>query len=189
MHIVDRPIPEKSKSAIESKLSEMGDYVKISYLQRALKSGLSLDTRKFVLLRLSGIYEVKKMYGESARLVKSAGEINTTFKEKIGDYIKSVELYVKAGNYQEANLVFAQALALGNSKDKLVMKTKLKDFYLIEAKICYNNDKRNNARLLYEKILTLDLGVEEKIDVQKNLLVLYDKLGLIREYYTLKNSM
>ena len=101
----ERPIDEKSKSQIEERLASMGDYVKMSYLQRALKSGLSLDTRKFVLFRLAGIYEARRMYNQAARMVKSAAEINTTFKEKIKDYIRSVELYIKAGNHMSVKSV------------------------------------------------------------------------------------
>ncbi|MCH7568835.1 MAG: hypothetical protein IIA87_05435 [Nanoarchaeota archaeon] len=189
MYSVDRPIAEKTKSEIEKKLIGMGDYVKMSYLQRALKSGLDFDTKKFVLLRLAEIYETRKMYMESGRLIKVAGEINTTFKEKIKDYMKSVEMYIKGENYQEADRIFAQALVLGNEKEKLEMKNKLKDCYLTQAEFYLSIGRRNYARKVYEKLLTLDLEFDERKEMQKKLLELYEKLGCIREYYSLKNSM
>lgn len=189
MEKLERPITEKTKSEIEKRLSEMGDYVKMSYLQRALKSGLDFDTRKFVLLRLAGIYEAKKMYLESARLIKSAGEINTTFKDKIKDYMRSIELYIKGLSYGEADIVFSQTLALGSDREKKELKNKLKDFYMTQAKIYFDAGKRYNAKKTYEKILTLDLNSNEKKEVQEKLLDLYNKLGNVRDYYSLKNSI
>jgi len=189
MEKLERPIAEKTKSEIEKRLEGMGDYVKMSYLQRALKSGLDFDTRKFVLLRLAGIFEAKKMYLESARLVKSAGEINTTFKNKIKDYMKSIELYIKGGNYQDADIVFSQALALGSDREKKELKNKFKDTYMMQAKIYFNTGKRSQAKITYEKILTLDLSPSEKKEVQEELLEIYNKLGNVREYYSLKKWM
>ena len=189
MEKLERPIAEKTKSEIEKRLSEMGDYVKMSYLQRALKSGLDFDIRKFVLLRLAGIYEAKKMYLEAARLVKSAGEINTTFKDKIKDYMHSAELYIKGGNYEEADLIFSQAFALGNLNERKELTNKKKNLYLTQAKILYNSDKRSQAKIIYEKILRLDLNPDENLEVQDKLLDIYDKLGLVREYYNLKKSL
>lgn len=189
MYRVEKPISEKTKAEIETKISKMGDYVKMSYLQRALKSGLDFDTRKFVLIRLAGIYESRKMYLEAAKMVKAAAEINTTFKDKINDYIKAVELYIKGGEYNESDRLFTQALALGNNKEKFEMKTNYKNYYLKQGKFFLNNDKRNYARIIFERALTLDLNITEKKEVQKYLLELYDKLGLVRDYYNLKKIM
>lgn len=189
MKAVDRPIAEKTRGAIEKRLESMGDFVKMSYLQRALNSGLDFETRKFVLLRLGGIYEARRMNLEAARLIKSAAEINTTFKDKIRDFMRAVDLYIKGGDYNEAERIFNQSLALGSDRDKDEMKQKLKDFYLTQAKIFLNLDKRTSAKTIYERLLGLDLGVEERTRVQRELLALYDKLGCVREYFNLKKSM
>ena len=186
---VERPIGEKTRGEIERKLEGMGDYVKMSYLQRALKSKLDYDTRKFVLLRLSGIYEDRKMHLDAARLIRSAAEINTTFRDKIKDFMKSVELYIKAGNFDEADIVFSQSLALANISEKNEMKTSFKNYYLTQAKIAVKSDKRNHARKIYEKALTLELETGERSEIKKQLLILYEKLGDVRSYLNLKNSM
>lgn len=189
MHIIDKPVSEKTKAEIEKRLAGMGDYVKMSYLQRALNSKLDFDTRKFVLLRLAGIYEVRKMYLESARMVKSAAEINTTFKEKIKDYMKAVELLIKGNDYPGADRLFAQALALGNDKEKRELKSNFKDYYITQAKFYISNDKRNYAKIAFEKALSLDLSMEERKEIQKHLLELYKRLGQVRDYYALKDGM
>ena len=62
MYVVDKPITERTRTEIDAKLKTMGEYVKMSYLQRAAKSQLDFDTRKFVLLELTRIYEQKGMF-------------------------------------------------------------------------------------------------------------------------------
>ena len=103
--------------------------------------------------------------------------------------MRSIELHIKGGNYQDADIVFSQTLALGSDKEKKNLKNNLKDFYMIQAKIYFNENKRYNAKKTYEKILTLDLNPGEKKEVQEKLLELYNKLGNVREYYSLKNSL
>jgi tetratricopeptide (TPR) repeat protein len=182
-------VQERTKQEVEAKLATMGDYVKIDYLQRALGSGLDFETRKFILLSLSKLYESKGMYLEAAKLMKNAAEINTTFKSKIGDYMKSVELYIRGSSYTEADFVFAQALALGTEREKSELKSVMKNYYLTQARNYVKVDKRSFAKKAYEKLLTLELPPQERKDVQKELLVLYEKLGNIRDYYKLKEGM
>lgn len=184
-----RGIQERSRQEIDAKLATMGDYVKIDYLQRALSSGLDFDTKKHVMTILSRLYESKAMYLESARLLRNAADINTTFKAKINDFMKSIELYIKGGNYSEADFVFQQTLALATEIEKPGLRTLLKNYYAAEAKNFLRVDKRNQAKKAYEKLLTLDLSAPEKHDVQQQLLALYEKLGNIRDYFKLKESM
>ena len=182
-------IQERTRQDIELKIGKMGDYVKIDYLTRALGSGLDFETRKFVLLTLSKLYEGRAMYLESARLMKNAAEINTTFKSKTQDFMKSVELYIKGGNYAEADLIFAQALALARDSEKSELKNVMKKSYLEQARAYVKVDKRNQAKKAYEKVLTLDLSHDEKKDVQQQLLAIYEKLGNIRDFYRLRDGM
>src|SRR3989344_1894106 len=103
-----------TKKIVEEKLKTMGDYVKMDYLSGCLKNSLDFETRKFVLTTLSRIYESRAMYSEAGKLIKASADINTTFDSKIGDFMKAVELFVKAGNYDEADNTFNKAIVLGN---------------------------------------------------------------------------
>ena len=182
------PIKERSAREIEEKLSKAGEYVQMDYLRRALRSDLDFETKKYVLLKLARIYHSKRMFSEAGKMMKTAAEINTTFKSKIEDYMKSVELYIMGGDYIEADRVFGQAVALGNTQEKNEMKKRYKDQFLNLAKKQYSEDKRNNARKILEKTLTLELEIGERSEIQKMLLELYQKLGLMREYYKLKGN-
>jgi len=189
MRIVDKPIKERTPGEMEARLDGQGDFVKMSYLQRALNSNLGLDARKFVLLRLAGIYESRKMFMEASKAIRDAAEINVTFKDKIRDFMKAVELSIRGGDYQEADRTFAKALALGNTIEKLEMKGNFKNYYLNQAKFLLNKDRRKHSKEIYERVLELDLDIGERREVQKILLRLYEKLGMVREFYSLKKTL
>ena len=189
MHVVDKPISERTRSEIDAKMKTMGEYVKMSYLQRAAKSQLDFDTRKFVLLELAKIYEQKGMFLDASKCIRTAADITTTYKEKIGQFMKAVEFTIRGGNFSEGERLFAQALALGNDREKWEMKQMYKQFYFAQAEIYLKNDRRNNAKAIYEKILALDLNAEERTGAQDKLLGLYYKLGNVREYHALKDKM
>ena len=182
-------IKERTKQEIQAKLMSMGDYVKIDYLGRALNSGLDFETRKFILLELSRLYEGRGMYSEAGKLMKNAAEINTTFKGKTQDYMKSVEMHIKGGDYMSADNVFAQALALATEIEKPGLKGMMKGFYFTQAQAYTRADKRNQAKKAYEKLASLDLNAQEKQDVNKELMALYGRLGNIRDFYKVRDSL
>lgn len=189
MYIVDKPVMEKSRSEIEAKMKTMGEYVKISYLQRAAKSQLDFDTRKFVMVELAKTYEQKHMFLDAAKTIKAAAEITTTFREKMMQFIKSVELNVRGNDFAEAERIFAQALALGNDREKWEMKQQFKQFHFAQAQEYLKQNRRSNAKVLYQKMLSMELNPQEKATVQNQLLDLYLKLGNTREYHSLKDKM
>ena len=167
----------------------MGDYVKIDYLERVLKTHLDFETRKYALLTISRLYENRGMFNEAAKTMKSASEINTTFRTKIQDYMKSIELFVKGASFQDVDFMVAQALALGNDREKTEIKSMLKTYYMNEANDLMKKDRRNHAKKVYEKCLNLDLSHNEKQFIQQQLLNLYEKLGNVQEFLKLKKSM
>jgi tetratricopeptide (TPR) repeat protein len=187
--IVATAIKESGRKEIEAKLATMGDYVKIDYLARCLQQNLDFDTRKFVLLTLSKLYESRNMYAEAAKLMRGAADINTTFQGKIGDFLKSAELYSRAGVFDEADISIQKALASANTSQRPLIKKQQKEYYMTQAKLLMQKDKRTNAMKAYEKILALELSPQEKTEVQNILMGLYEKLGKVREFYNLKRSM
>lgn len=178
-----------TRQEIEDKLAKSGDYVKIDFLSSCLKKQIDFDTKKFIFITLSKLYESKKMYLESAKMIRASADINTTFKGKMDDFVKSAELYIKAGVFDEADISFNKAIALANTQEKVGIKNLKKEHYKTQAKLYLQQDRRANAMKLYEKLLELDLDVFERKEAQKVLLDLYQKLGKIREYYALEKSI
>jgi tetratricopeptide (TPR) repeat protein len=177
-----------TKREMEDKIAKVGDYVKMDYLQACLKQNLDFDTRKFALVKLAGIYEPRGMFGDAAKLMNASAEINTTFDGKMKDFMKAAELFIKAGLFDESDVAFGKALACVNEKQKADLKVKRKDMYKVHAKELLKRDKRRNAMEAYEKLASLDLDAQEKNEVQTNLMQLYEKLGRVRDFYTLKRT-
>lgn len=180
---------ELTRQEVETKLAKVGDYVKMDYLQACLKKQLDFNTRKFVLTTLSGIYESRKMFLEAGKLLKASAEINVTFDAKVNDYIKSTELLIKAGAFDESDLSFTKALACAAESQKSVLKIKRKEMFKAQAKEFLVRDKRKHAMETYEKLLELELNIDEKKVIQTALLDLYQKLGKVKEFGNLQKGM
>jgi tetratricopeptide (TPR) repeat protein len=178
-----------TKRDIEEKLKKLGDYVKIDYLGRCLKENPDFETRKFILLTLSKLYEDKGMFAEAAKQIRNAADINSTFNAKIADFMKAAELFAKASDFGEVDISVTKALASANTMQRAQIKTQQKQIYMAQAQALVKKDKRSTALKAYEKILTFELTPNEKKDVQITLLGLYEKLGKVREFYSLKRSM
>ncbi|HLC31870.1 MAG TPA: hypothetical protein VJK51_04325 [Candidatus Nanoarchaeia archaeon] len=178
-----------SRQEIDQKLPLMGDYVKIDYLQQCLKVAADFDTKKFVLVKLAGLYEGRGMFMDAGKLMSNAAEINTTFEGKMQDFMRSFELYLKGGVFDEAEVSYAKGLACGSGMQKDRMKERRKQSYVGLAEEYMNKDKRTYAMKTYEKILAFELSPDEKRSAQQTLLGLYDKLGKIREFYALKKAI
>ena len=179
-------VKEATKKEIEDRINIMGDYVKIEYLSNCLKNALDYDTRKFVLVKLAGLFESKGMLWDAGKTMRAAAEINTTSQNKIMDYVKAAELFIRAGNFDELDLVEKRAFGIANERQREEIKNKLKEVCKLWAKHYLKTDKRKNAMIMYEKLMTLELNEAERIDAVDNLLNLYSSLGKIREYNRLK---
>ncbi|MFH1425664.1 MAG: hypothetical protein ABIG28_02980 [archaeon] len=181
-------VKEKTKSEIEMRLGGMGDYVKMGYLQGCLRNNLDFDTRKFVLIRLSGLYEVRKMFLDAGKMMRAGAEINTTLQGKINDFVKSMELFVKGGSYDEAEVSSRRALSFANETQKMEIKKSLLEFYKTQARLMEQRNKRQGALKIYEKLFDMSEDGVERDKIKEKLLELYEGLGRMRDFFGLKKS-
>jgi hypothetical protein len=184
-------IREGNKKEVEARLATMGDYVKIDYLTELLRGNLDYDTRRFVLLQLARLYKDKGMLAESARLVGNAAEINSTYDGMMKDHSVSMQLFIQAGKFDEADVALNKSLASSNSEaQRVAMKAKRKEAVKAQAADLKKRDKRKLAMLAYEKLLSLsDVTADEKRLAQNELITLYEQLGKVKEFYSIKKSM
>ncbi len=182
-------VSENNRREIEEKLKGLGDYVKIDYLESCLKRQLDFDTRKFVLTTLADLYKNRKMFLDAGKMMLAAANINTTFQGKVNDFLGAARLFIKAGDFNNTDLAFEKAISCANTSQKIEIKQIKKENYKEQAEIYLKNDKRKHAIEAYERLLSLDLEVNEKKEAQEKLLNLYEKLGKIRDYYSLKRVM
>ncbi|MBI2449144.1 hypothetical protein HYV49_02505 [Candidatus Pacearchaeota archaeon] len=182
-------IRETTRQEIEEKASKMSDFLKMEYLEKCIKSHISLDIRKFAHTLLSDLYEKRSMYVESAKHKAALAELTTTFKDKKNAFVQEAELWIKASHFLEADNAVKKALACSNTIEKQEVKNIIKQIYKNHATLSLKNQKNAAALKFYEKLSSFELTDEEKKDMQRNLLFLYDKLGKVREYYKVKKAL
>lgn len=182
-------IKERNRHDVEERLKSMGDYMKIHYLTACLKHPFDFDTKRFALVKLGELYENKKMFLEAGKMMMNAAPINTTFHDKMDDFLKAAELFAKAGNFDEADIAFEKAIACGNDREKINLKQRRIELYKNQAIAYFDNDKRHSALIAYEKLLSYNLSETERREAQSKLLYLYEKLGKIKEYGNLRRAM
>ena len=178
-----------TRRELEEKIKNVGDYVKMDLLASALKKQIDFDTKKFVLTKLAEIYELRRMFSEAARMLRNSAEINMTYESKMNDFMKSSNLFIKGGSFDDADVSFTKALGCATELQKARLKKERKEAYKAQAKEYVVKERRSHALTAYEKILSLDLTSEEKREIQGTLLMLYEKLGKVKEFYALKANM
>ncbi|MBU0466315.1 MAG: hypothetical protein KJ718_03905 [Nanoarchaeota archaeon] len=182
-------VRETNKKDIEEKFLEMSEYMSMDYLASCLKNHLDFDTRKFVLVKLSGLFEAKAMFLDAAKAMKSAAEINTNKQNKINDFTKSGELFIRGGDYDRADICMKKATSLAEGKQTEEVKGMIKEFYKTHARSCIERNKRKQAIAIYEKLVTFDLVEEEKKEFEKKLLELYEGVGDLDRYKKLQRRI
>jgi len=175
----------REKKEIEDKLKLLSPFLKLEFLEKKLKQTETFDVKRFIHLKLAELYEEKRMFIEAARNIENAADIAITFREKREEYMKCLKIYIKAGDFQKTDIVFAKALSCGNEEEKKKMKEERKEYLREEAERLEKEGKNNNALKVYEVLFRI-LNEEEKIKLKEKLIFLYEKLGKIREANSLK---
>lgn len=182
-------VGEKSRQEIETKLNQMSDFLKMEYLEACCKQKREFDIKRFCNMKLAELYEKRNMFSEAAKNASAAAEMAATFNEKMQSYMKEVELWIKAGYYENVDGAFKKALASGNAKEKEEMKNALKGFFKKQAEAYEKALRRENALKIYNRLVELASNEQEKLEVKRKILDLYKSLGKIREYTVLRDQL
>lgn len=177
-----------SKSEIEQALENKGNFVQIDHLNHFLKEDLSIDMKKFVFLKLANLYEKTGMFNEAAKMCENAGLISIAFSEKIKNFVKEIEFYIKAGSFDRADEAMRKAMNEANSVERQEIYITTKIFYKKKAEQLEKEMKRNQARRIYERLLEMKISDRDRKEIKEKLLELYEKLGKRREYLALKRK-
>ena len=175
-----------SKAEIEKELLDKGEFVQIDHLTVFLKEDLPTDIKKFVMLKVAELYEKKYMYREAAKIFNNLSILSIPFAEKIKNHVKEVELYIKSGDFREADSATQKAMNQANNFEKNDIMFSIKQFYKRQAEACEKDMRRSNATKMYEKLLDLSVTEAERKQVRAKLMELYEKLGKFREYNAFK---
>ncbi len=99
-----------SKSEIEQALESKGNFVQANELNEFLKEHMTMEMKKFVLLKLAGVYEKMKMLKEAAKIYDSAAMVSIAFSEKIKHYLTGADLYIKSDAFDMADSAMKKAM-------------------------------------------------------------------------------
>ena len=175
-----------SKSDVEAQIAGKGDFVNIAYLSKLLNEKLHRDTKKFVYLKLIEIYKRTRMFNDVAKMYEGIASISIAFAEQIKNHLKATQYYIKAGFFDKADYAMRKALNEANSVEREEINFAVKDFYKTQAEEYEKVLKRNSAAKIYEKLLEMSITDQERGEIKERLMGLYEKLGRLKEFYTMK---
>jgi tetratricopeptide (TPR) repeat protein len=170
-----------SKSEIERELNGKGDFVQIDYLNRFIMQKPPLYEKKFAFMKLIEIYEAKKMFNEIGKIYSDLAILAVSPQERIDSLTKEIKSYIQSGRFDEADAIMRRAMDEVNITKKADIYEDIKSFYKKQAEVYGKEAKRNHAIKIYEKLLGMRISENERNDVKKKLLDLYEQLGKFKE--------
>lgn len=180
-------INEKNLEEIKNKLNTIrSDLNKIEYLESIFKKDFSIDIKRFALTNLISLYEKNMMYEKAARVLSTKARFDTTFREKIEDYIESAKFFCKVGKIDDAEEMFSRASREANEQQRKELFFKKKQMYLEFAEYLEKTGKRSSSLRFYEILIKIPyLTEEEKTKIKEKLSKTYKLLGRFREAETI----
>lgn len=174
---------------IDRELSGKGDFVQIDYMTSFLKLESTFEIRKYVSMKLSDVYEKRGMFSESAKIYEMIGEFAKGYAEQTKYFVRAAELYIMADLYPRADECIRKALRETKIKQQNEIEKNIKNLYINQAEKYLTEKRRSNSVKIYEKLLVMNISKDEREDIKKKLLGLYEELGRMREYYMLKGKI
>jgi len=179
---------DMSKTEIEEAIKGKGDYIQISYLEQFLAMNPPHERRKFAYQKLAEIYDKKGMFTDAAKAYNAIALTSITFAEKINNYVKEAEFYIKAGNFHDVDNAVKKAFSEANTSQREDIKNSIREFYKKQAEAYERTNKRNHAVKIYEKMLLMNPSEETREEIKSRLLNLYERTGRLRDYFRLKKE-
>jgi tetratricopeptide (TPR) repeat protein len=180
---------EMTKLDIEKELNGQGDYVQIDNITRFIKENPAIDIKRFVYLKLAGIYERRNMFADAAEVYMKLIEISLVEKDKVNYLTKSTENYIKAGFFDKADATLKKALSEASVMERGKISISIKEFYKSQAQLYEKEKRRTKAVQTYEKMLAMNYSDLEKKDISQKLLTLYKELGQVDQYMVLNKRI
>lgn len=178
-----------TKVEIEEFLKGKGDFVQIDHLTRFLKTKeVPLEKKKFIYQKLADLYEKKGMFKEVAKTYGFLSEASIVFTDKIKYDVKAAEFYIKAGDFVASEASVKKAMVEANIQQRAEIFVQIKEFYKKQGEAYEKTLKRAQAIRIYERLLHMNLKDNERDEIKKKLMPLYEKTGKLKEYFSIKDN-
>jgi hypothetical protein len=172
---------EVSREEIDNAIRGKGEYVQIDYLNRILATGPHVLVKTYAYSKLAEIYEKKKSYGDLGKTYESMAIFSINSPDKINNFMKAAEAYVKDGSFERADVALRKAMTEAPEAQRVNLYVSLKEYYKKQAMTFEKELKRAQAVKIYEKLLLMRLADSEKKELTQKLMELYEKLGKYKE--------
>ncbi|VVB78190.1 Uncharacterised protein [uncultured archaeon] len=181
---------EKNRGEIEAKASRMSDFLKMEYLEEVSKKFSDVEILRYCYSELSKLYEKNIMYPESIKYIEKFQEVCISQREKMQAYTREIELLIKGGYYDRVNFAYNKILEVATPKEIYEIENKIILMYKSEGEKFEKTNKNALALKVYERLAKAPAVKDpEKQEIKKKLLVLYKKLGKVRESLELEREL
>ena len=104
--------------------------------------------------------------------------------------MRSMELFIKSDNYDEAEISLTKAVACAKESQRNILRRKRVEIYKAQAEDYVKKERWKKTMTIYERFVRLsEITSDERNKAQSELLRIYEKLGKISEYGSLKRSL
>lgn len=181
-------ILERTKNEIEAKTRTMSDFLKMEYLELCSKKFADIEIQRFCYKELAKLYENKFMYTEALKYITKLKGVCIMNREKVECLFKEIELLIKSGAYEKADLVFRDAVKELNENDRFELKKRITEAYYEEVKKLEKSSKYSGLIRVYESLIHYVVD-NERTQIKRKIMELYKRLGKVREAMLLENEL
>ena len=179
-------ILEDNLEGIKTRADTMSDFLKMEYLELCANKFTEFNILKYCYLELIRLYENKILYLDALKYLFKLQMIVTSNIEKAELFGKEIEILIKGGYYERVDGAYKNhAKLIGNFYP---LKRKIIELYKSEAGKFEKGNKNNSLLKVYEKLIPMLEGAERN-EYQKKLIIVYDKLGKVRESLALEKTI
>ncbi len=191
--MVKRTTEEKdnpSEDDIRTRLKTLSPMLQQEYLENLLKR-LSLDPNIRLLCsrEVTELYVRRGLLAAAAKTMESAAAFIQNPNHRRDIYKQAAVLYLRAVSLQLAEDSFRKSLENASERERPFLKKEFEQIHLTEALAMENSERRAKAVEVYERMLRSNPDPLLQKKINERLVVLYEKLGRIRDHLNLRDSM
>ncbi len=179
-------ILESNLEEVKKKAESMSDFLRMEYLELCVSKFSDFYVLKYCYMELIKLYESRLLYQDALKYLSKLQIITTSNLEKSELFGKEVEILIKGGYYDRVDSAYKNAAKLiGNFYP---IKRKMIDLYKSEADKFEKGNKNYSLLKVYERLIPMLEGADRN-EYQKKLIIVYDKLGKVRESLALEKNI
>lgn len=179
---------ERNRKEIEERARTMSDFLKMEYLELCIRKINDADALRYCFSELSKIYESKSMYPEAIKYIIKFQETCSTQSEKNKAMQKEIELLIKAGFYERADLALKELIKHVSEGEKLGIKRTVIELYAQLMKKYEISGRNSELIKIYSRLVNY-LSDRDRDEIKKKMVISLKKVGKIRESIELEKEL